>query len=162
MGVHIKHYKDDVYVCKDGRVFREIKPIISNCGYPSISVGGKKTLVHRIVAESFVLNPENYPEVNHKDENKLNNSADNLEWCTKSYNQNYGSASQRKRSKTGIPVIQIDPKTNSIISRFSSMTEAYNNTLVGKKEIGRCCRGLMKMAGGFYWKFAGGDDSVKD
>ena len=125
MGAYIKHYKDDVYVCKDGSVFKEIRPKIINSGYCAISVCGKSTLVHRIVAESFVFNPNNFPEINHKDENKLNNSADNLEWCTKSYNQNYGSASQRKRSKTGIPVIQIDPKTNSIIRNFLIFIRIY-------------------------------------
>lgn len=51
----------------------------------------KRYQVHRLVATYFLPNPNNLPEVNHKDENKLNNSVDNLEWCSKKYNLNYGS-----------------------------------------------------------------------
>lgn len=57
----------------------------------------KRYFVHRLVAEAFIPNPNNYPQINHKDENKSNNSADNLEWCTVSYNNTYGSLMQRRR-----------------------------------------------------------------
>lgn len=55
--------------------------------------------VHRIVAETFVPNPMNLPVVNHKDENKLNNAASNLEWCTQSYNLRYSHAKKRNANK---------------------------------------------------------------
>ena len=54
-----------------------------------------KWRIHRLVAETFIPNPDNLPEVNHKDENKLNNEASNLEWCTHKYNSNYGSRPRR-------------------------------------------------------------------
>ena len=56
----------------------------------------KLHLVHRLVAKTFIPNPLHLPEVNHKDENKLNNNVDNLEWCTAKYNSNYGTRNKRK------------------------------------------------------------------
>lgn len=58
---------------------------------------GRKKKIHRLVAEAFIPNPDNLPSINHKDENRTNNRADNLEWCTVAYNSTYGTVSQRKR-----------------------------------------------------------------
>lgn len=55
--------------------------------------------VHRLVAETFIPNPDNLPEINHKDENKENNCVDNLEWCTRKYNMNYGTTQFRIHNK---------------------------------------------------------------
>ena len=59
---------------------------LNNAGYKLIAIDQKIYLLHRIVAKAWVPNPNNYPEVNHIDGNKLNNNSDNLEWCTRSYN----------------------------------------------------------------------------
>ena len=77
--------------------------ILSNCingsGYCTVVLckNGKHTtfLVHRLVAEAFIPNPNNYPQVNHKDENPSNNCVENLEWCDQKYNSNYGTRNKR-------------------------------------------------------------------
>lgn len=98
----IQGYEGLYYITKDGRVYSSIqnkwlKPIINNNGYPTVNLQGQKKLIHRLIAESFIPNPDNLPVVNHKDENKLNFSIDNLEWCTYKYNNNYGTAIERTR-----------------------------------------------------------------
>lgn len=86
-----------------------LKQAITKEGYYMVSLfdnnKGKSYLVHRLVATAFILNPNNYRVVNHKDENKLNNNLDNLEWCTDKYNLNYGGARERlsKSCKGRIP-----------------------------------------------------------
>lgn len=72
-------------------------------GYMEVNIynkGKRKTmLVHRLVAQAFIPNPSNLPQVNHKDENPRNNNVDNLEWCTQKYNNNYGTYKERARKR---------------------------------------------------------------
>lgn len=81
-----------------------LKPDIKRNGYHIVSLWNhnrkKNMLVHRLVAQAFVDNPEDLPEVNHKDEDKANNRADNLEWCSHIYNMNYGDI-KKKMSASG-------------------------------------------------------------
>ena len=69
-------------------------------GYLRVGMYKNKTfkyyLIHRLVAQAFLPNPDNLPQVNHKDEDKSNNRVDNLEWCDRSYNMNYGTVQQRR------------------------------------------------------------------
>lgn len=80
-----------------------IKPIKHVTGYYLVTLskcGEHRTIrLHRLVAKAFIPNPDNLPEVNHKDENKANNRADNLEWCDGLYNTNYGTGKYRKTAK---------------------------------------------------------------
>jgi len=108
----IKGYEGLYYITEDGKIYSGIqnkwlKTRISR-GYLVVNLQMKTKHVHRLVAETFIPNPDNLPVVNHKDENKLNSSVDNLEWCTHKYNNNYGTciermkktkASQRKTNK---------------------------------------------------------------
>jgi hypothetical protein len=77
-----------------------VKPKLINSGYYIVSLKKdlkeKKFLIHRLVAEYFVPNTNNYCVVNHKDEDRLNNNFCNLEWCDRSYNQTYGTSEQRR------------------------------------------------------------------
>lgn len=98
--------------------------------------------VHRLVAEAFIPNPDRLPEVNHKDENPLNNSVDNLEWCTRQYNIDYS------KSK---PVLQI--KDGKTIRKFKSIAEAGKQTGIGRRNINNVLCGWSKTAGGFVWKY---------
>lgn len=81
------------------RVSKYLTPQIGPCGYYIVGLMKDNKVsyprLHRLVALTFIPNPNNYPQVNHKDENKANNAADNLEWCTCKYNNNYGTRNER-------------------------------------------------------------------
>lgn len=87
-------YLSDYIITEQGEVInkksgRKVKPQPNGKGYLRVSISGKLRFVHRLVAEKYVPNPENKPQVNHKDGNKLNNSADNLEWVTNMENRQH-------------------------------------------------------------------------
>lgn len=104
-----------------------------SCGYLTILYnreGIRKTLkVHRLVAETFIPNPNNYSIINHKDENKINNNVNNLEWCSAKYNINYGTRTKRQCETQGYKITLINNKDN-IIKKFISINECarYLNT----------------------------------
>lgn len=125
-------------------------------GYMMVGLekNGKKKLctVHRLVAEAFIPNPECLPEVNHKDENQSNNHVGNLEWCTRKYNVNYGTGTERRALTRSKPVMQIG-KCHSVVSRFSSISAAGRMTGYNPRRICACCRGLIHSAYGYLWKY---------
>ena len=111
--------------------FTEIimKPASDKDGYLSVTFNvhnkAKTFKVHRLVAEAFIPNPNNYPQVNHKDENKANNNVENLEWCTAKYNLDYNDLQKRNhiKQKRKIAALSID---NNIIKEFDSASDAAN------------------------------------
>lgn len=136
-----------------------IKPFVGRTGYHYAMLrDGKRSKncrVHRLVAAAFVPNPLHLSEVNHKDEDKSNNRADNLEWCTSKYNHNYGTTIKRAADKIRRPVYQMSMR-GVIIQEFASVTDAANATGIARSQISRCCLGRKSFnsAGGFKWKYA--------
>ena len=112
-----------------------------------------KLLLHRIIAETFIPNPKNLLEVNHKDENKENNNISNLEWCNRKYNCNYGSMQIRKANKCCKEIIQYDLQGN-LIKRWESIKEAGQTLNIHRGNISWCCKEKNKTAGGYIWKYA--------
>lgn len=151
-------------------------------GYLNVSLcmGGNKQnkKIHRLVAEAFIANPNNYPIINHKDENKLNNNANNLEWCTYSYNTLYGSGIEKRRNtyqKTGIGKLAAQKanrtklRNNAInaprpvnqysldgqkIARYESTEEASRITGIPSYVIRKCCKGGICRNKKYTWCFA--------
>lgn len=108
--------------------------------------------VHRLVAQTFIPNPDNLPEVNHKDENKANNCVDNLEWCNKKYNMNYGTAIKRASEKQMFHISQYTINGEYVASYYG-LSEAANAINVGKSAITNCLKGRSQLCGGFIWKY---------
>ena len=157
-----------------------LKPPTTKAGYLRVYLykEGKKRkrfLVHRLVAMAFLDNSDNLPQVNHKDENKKNNCVENLEWCTHTFNMNYGtrlervaaalkgrifSTETRKKmsakatnGKNSKPVLQIDPVTNEVIAEFPSVNEVHRQLGFSCGNISSCCNGRYKTCGGFKWQY---------
>lgn len=145
----IKDYEN--YEVSDfGRVRRNgkiLKPWKNRKGYLHVDLSKngirRAVKVHRLVAQAFLPNPQNLPCVNHKDENKINNTVDNLEWCTYEYNNNYSKAK---------PVLQYDLLGN-LIREWPSGVKVEEELGIHQQSISMCCLGRYKSAGNFVWRF---------
>lgn len=166
----IKGFEDLYMITTDGRVFSlrqycfmetwkdtkgyEILYLKDNDGIKHI----KK--IHRLVAEHHIPNPDNLPQVNHKDENKSNNSVDNLEWCTNKYNSNYGTRNNRIsdnhrhiHKKHWVPVLMYDLEGNFIME-LPNMSCAVEYG-IPQSNISKVLSGERKSAGGYIFKRKG-------
>jgi hypothetical protein len=160
-------------------VARSLRPKLTRDGYRVVrlcmSGKRKECFVHRLVAGAFLPNPGDLPIVNHKDENRENNAASNLEWCDHSYNMRYSmnlhperqELQKRVRDKTfddcdtrkgpykrKTPVIQRSIETGEIVAVWSSLYEAAIKNKWHGSLIKRCCEGEHKTAYGYIWRYA--------
>ena len=113
----------------------------------------KKCSIHRLVAETFIQNPLNKPQVNHKDEDKTNNRASNLEWMTAKENSNYGTRNEHVAKVLSKPVLQFT-KDSKFVAEYLSTHDAERRTGIAHSSIAKCCRGSYKSAGGSVWRYA--------
>jgi len=140
-------------IYSDGRVYshisgRYLSTSIGNRGYRTVTLskaGKVKTLlVHRLVAEAFLPNPDNLPEINHIDEDKSNPDLYNLEWCTGTYNKTYTS---------GKAIQQLDLNGN-VLMEYESIAAA--SRAIGTPRSGsicQCLKGTRKTAAGYRWRY---------
>ena len=141
---------------------RKLKPTKKPNGYLVVTLSKdniqKSCDIHRLVAETFLPNPDNLPQVNHKDEDKTNNRLENLEWCTAKYNTNYGtgkirsSLKQRNDCKKSIKTAMFS-LNGLLVGLFPSAREAARETKIPRTLIYKCCRGENKTAKGYKFKY---------
>ena len=133
--------------------------------YLSIELNSKQLKVHRLVALAFIPNPENLPQVNHINENPdfnfvgiVNNEivSSNLEWCNNYYNCHYGTHIENVKKRVtevkGTKVLQFDLQGN-FIAEYPSQREAERLLKYSRDSIGKVCRGKVKTAYGFIWRY---------
>lgn len=131
----------NIYISKKGDIYnkygKEITKRINN-GYYVFAFNNKVVYLHRILAQLFIKNPNNYKIVNHKDGNKLNYNLKNLEWCTLSQNTKH-AYDNNLMIKTFRKIVQTDMNKN-IINTFNSIKEAVEKTNCSESFISCCCR----------------------
>jgi hypothetical protein len=136
------------------------------CGYYNISLkngGNRKNMkVHRLVATTFIPNPENKSDLNHDDKNKMNNNISNLTWMTRKENNQHKSVGLIYKSNKNKPVNRLDNITGEILEKYNSIEDAgiwaFENKLTcnshnGRNAIGNCVNGLSNVAYGFKWEY---------
>ena len=108
----------------------------------------KNMYIHQLVAEAFIQNTDNFPQVNHRNEIKTDNRVENLEFCDRKYNMNFGTRTQRASKTKSKPVRCIE--TNVV---YPSAKEVKRQLGFVQSSICNCCNGKYKQAYGFHWEY---------
>lgn len=130
----------------------QLKGVNNGNGYLRVKLNERLFYIHRLVAMAFIPNPNGYKEINHKDENKLNNNVDNLEWCSHKYNMKFGTRNKRAVDNTKKSVIQYTMRGKYMCS-YNSIVEAAEKMSISKGNIVSVLKGNRKSAGGYKWKY---------
>lgn len=163
--VDIKGYEGKYAVTSCGKVWsyktkKFLKIDKNSKGYERVHLCknnvGKHLAIHKLVAIAYIPNPDNLPQVNHKDENKENNEVSNLEWCDERYNTNYESARQRQADKVCKAIVCIE--TGRV---FLSQIEAGKTLTVSHRHISDCCKNQRHTCGGYHWRYASKEEAEK-
>ena len=169
----IKRLAYDKPVCGGGFQHwneRILSPQPRKNGYQAIILSKKgivkSFLIHRLVALTFIPNPNNLPQVNHKDENPSNNHVDNLEWCNQKYNSNYGTSKNRIASKLKNGILSKPVQQYSIdgvfVREYPSAKEASRQLGLNVSGIILCCNchPKHKTCGNYQWKYSNSNKKI--
>lgn len=155
----IKNYEGLYAVTEEGEVWsyksqKYLKGSPNSKGYLRVNLYKdnvmKTCYVHRLVAEAFIPNPDNLPEINHISENKSDNRKENLEWCSKEYNLTYGTRIERaaKSKARAVYCVELD----QVFESLKSAAEAFG--VQNSSNICACCKGKKNTAYGYHWRYA--------
>ncbi|WP_243114407.1 HNH endonuclease [Agathobaculum sp. Marseille-P7918] len=136
-GDAVEHYH------RDADYITYLRPWKDTKGYDTVKIHGKNVRVHQLVAQQFVPNPQNLPEVHHIDGDKSNNCFCNLEWCTRA----------EHNAKHGKPVVALDKETKELVFTFQTAAEAERETGIPATGIRDCCKKRYRTYRGYIWMY---------
>ena len=149
---------DRMVTYSNGKIVKYVGKVLSQHdngqGYMNVTLYKNRKrevkYVHRLVAEAFIPNIDNKPEVNHLDENKSNNCSNNLEWCTRQENELWGTKQERGHAPLMKSIWGYNIKNGHTVE-FPSMRESERILGISHSNIDKCIRGIYKQSGGYKW-----------